>query len=87
MNRFIYALLFFTTLLSCNGAQGQNSTDTTINKTNKKVIQQAELTNIKVKNHVFLDAMYKDAYFPNFLVDKCRNILEDKISLNDKKYQ
>ena len=35
------------------------------------------LTNPKVKNHFFLKDMYKDNYFPNFLVDKGKNILLD----------
>ncbi len=33
------------------------------------------LTNQKMKNYAFLDEMYKDQYFPNFLVDKGKEIL------------
>jgi len=35
---------------------------------------QIELTNLKTKDYVFLDCMYQDAYFPTFLVDKCKTI-------------
>lgn len=33
------------------------------------------ITNEKMKNYPFLRAMYKDSYFPKFLVDKGKNIL------------
>ena len=38
---------------------------------------QADLTNEKVRNHSFLEEMYQDSYFPDFLVDKCKLILVD----------
>lgn len=40
-----------------------------------KMIEQTELTNTTLKDHVFLSCMYNDSYFPSFLVDKCKNIL------------
>ncbi|MEM6845639.1 MAG: DUF5713 family protein [Bacteroidota bacterium] len=39
------------------------------------MINQTELNNPNIKTHSFLDCMYRDAYFPNFLVDKCKYIL------------
>ena len=33
------------------------------------------ITNKVLKNYKFLDEMYQDSWFPNFLVDKCREIL------------
>lgn len=36
---------------------------------------QTDLSNPKVKNHTFLKCMYNDPYFPNHLVDKCKDIL------------
>jgi hypothetical protein len=35
------------------------------------------ITNPKLQNHPFLEEMYRDAYFPDFLVDKCKQILLD----------
>lgn len=66
MNRLIY-ILFFIGLLSCNTGNSQNN--------NYKVISQNQLTNLKVKDHAFLDCMYQDPYFPDFLVDRCKNVL------------
>jgi len=34
-----------------------------------------KLTNEKIKEYQFLTDMYKDGYFPNFLVDKCKDVL------------
>ena len=39
------------------------------------MLNQAGLTNTKVRNHVFLEDMYQDTYFPDFLVNKCKIIL------------
>ena len=33
------------------------------------------LSNEKIKSYAFLQEMYQDGYFPNFLVDKGKNIL------------
>jgi hypothetical protein len=41
------------------------------------MIQQTALSNEKMKAYTLLDCMYQDAYFPSFLVDKCKNILVD----------
>lgn len=41
------------------------------------MITQNELTNTTLKNHVFLNEMFRDPFFPNFLVEKCKNILLD----------
>lgn len=38
-------------------------------------VKQSELKNEKTRNYPFLDCMYKDTYFPKFLVDECKNIL------------
>ncbi|MCR6476525.1 DUF5713 family protein [Variovorax sp. ZS18.2.2] len=35
------------------------------------------ITNPQLQNHPFLKDMYRDAYFPDFLVDKCKQILVD----------
>jgi len=40
-----------------------------------KLVDPSLLTNEKVKNHAFLEGMYNDSYFPNFLVDKGKDIL------------
>ena len=37
--------------------------------------RQSDLSNSRVREYVFLDDMYKDGYFPDFLVDKCRTVL------------
>lgn len=39
------------------------------------MIDQTTLTNEKAKAYDFLDCMYEDDYFPNFLVDKCKYVL------------
>ena len=39
------------------------------------MIDQSTLKNEAVRSHVFLEGMYRDLYFPNFLVDKCKFIL------------
>lgn len=39
------------------------------------IMNQNELTNEIIKKHAFLTDMYSDGYFPNFLVDKVKNIL------------
>lgn len=38
-------------------------------------MNQTELKNETIKNYAFLADMYNIAYFPNFLVDKLKNIL------------
>jgi len=38
-------------------------------------MNQETLKNEIIKNYSFLADMYSDAYFPNFLVDKVKNIL------------
>jgi hypothetical protein len=46
------------------------------------------ITNQKILNHDFLSGMYSDGYFPDFLVDKIKNILLDvckKIEENNPK--
>lgn len=40
-------------------------------------MNQDKLTNETIKNYSFLTDMYSDGYFPNFLVDKVKNILLD----------
>lgn len=40
-----------------------------------KVVEQAAVANPKIQGHRFLECMHQDAYFPKFLVDKCKNIL------------
>jgi hypothetical protein len=36
-----------------------------------------KITNQKINNYQFLTGMYEDDYFPNFLVEKIKNILLD----------
>lgn len=38
-------------------------------------MKQQDIQNEKIKQYPFLREMYSDGYFPNFLVDKCENIL------------
>lgn len=38
---------------------------------------QKELANGKIKEYNFLEIMYQDPHFPDFLVDKCKIILVD----------
>lgn len=38
-------------------------------------MEQVELKNENIKNYNFLECMYDDDFFPDFLVDKCKNIL------------
>ncbi|MEJ2424029.1 MAG: DUF5713 family protein [Candidatus Thiodiazotropha sp.] len=35
----------------------------------------ASINSQEILNHEFLHGMYKDGYFPDFLVDKIKNIL------------
>lgn len=65
--KIIYYLVLIISFVNCNSGKSQNMTN--------KEINQKELTNDKLKDYVFLDCMYKDPYFPKFLVDKCKNIL------------
>ena len=39
------------------------------------MIEQSSLNNEKVKAYSFLKEMYGDSYFPDFLVDKCKQLL------------
>ena len=41
------------------------------------MIAQNELTNENLKTHSFLNDMFKDPFFPDFLVEKCKSILLD----------
>ena len=36
---------------------------------------QTDIKNEKMKEYPILEGMYEDGYFPNFLVDKCKDIL------------
>ncbi|MBE7690372.1 DUF5713 family protein [Tenacibaculum piscium] len=38
-------------------------------------METLKLKNKKAQEYIFLKDMYSDNYFPNFLVDKCKNIL------------
>lgn len=68
MKRIIY-IMTLVALVSCNSNKSQKSSN--------RMIEQTELSNSKIKEYAFLDCMYQDSYFPNFLVDKCKNILLD----------
>ena len=61
------SILLILLITACNFGKSQNS--------NIEMIKQTELTNVKLKDYEFLDCMYRDSYFPKFLVDKCKNIL------------
>jgi len=56
-----YQLIFILTLLSCHS----------------KNIKQMELVNKQMVEYSFLKEMYEDEYFPNYLVDKGKDILID----------
>jgi len=60
-------LLIVLTISICNSGYSQ--------QTDSNMKSQTDLSNPKVKNHTFLECMYNDPYFPNHLVDKCKNIL------------
>ena len=66
MKKTLYILLILL-ITACNFGKSQNS--------NNEMIKQTGLTNVKLKDYGFLDCMYRDSYFPKFLVDKCKNIL------------
>ena len=68
MKKLIY-IITLVALVSCTPGKSQES--------NTKMIEQTELTNSKMKQYTFLDCMYQDSYFPEFLVNKCKNILLD----------
>ncbi len=74
--KFLLFLNLSIVIFSCNSTQS-TSLKTTETKTETEIIiiSQADLENEKIKNHDFLDCMYSDTYFPEFLVDKCKNIL------------
>lgn len=61
----LYLLISFLFFLSCEP----------ILDSNKVNFIKADLTNKEVKEYNFLDCMYHDVYFPDFLVFKCENIL------------
>lgn len=61
---FVLAILFNTN--SCNGS---------LNESQRYFIEQSTMKNDSIRKHSFLDCMYRDSYFPKFLVDKCKNIL------------
>jgi hypothetical protein len=55
------------------------------NKQQSKMAQN-DIKNEKLKNYSFLEGMYQDSYFPDFLVDKGRTILiELCIQIEEKK--
>ena len=48
-----------------------------ITRTGKTGGRQSELKNEKMRSYEFLRDMYIDGYFPNHLVDKCKDVLVD----------
>ena len=60
----IFFLLFSFALSGCNSTS-----------TNLPLRHQEEIKNEKLSNYKFLLGMYNDSYFPDFLVDKGKNIL------------
>jgi len=61
----LFVLLLIITVTSCN-----------LNPYNPmKKINQISLSNDKIKEYKFLECMYQDSYFPEFLVDKCKDVL------------
>jgi hypothetical protein len=45
------------------------------NDSEAKELQKMVIKNQSLKNYKFLDEMYKDGWFPNYLVDKGKNLL------------
>lgn len=64
---FIFAVAFAVTMLGCT-----SDPDSTGPKGSPS---QMAITNAKVADYGFLEDMYADDYYPDFLVDKCREIL------------
>lgn len=66
MNKILF-LIAAISISACNWGKSKDSTII--------IVEQSTLTNTKIKEHLFLDCMYRDTYFPTFLVDKCKYIL------------
>ena len=58
-------LACFILMVSCQS--GSTTASTTM--------KQSALKNTQIQEHTFLKEMYEDAYFPEFLVDKCKEVL------------
>ncbi len=58
-------------MVSCESGKAQQTTQE--DKMNNKI----EIKSTSILNHDFLECMYSDSYFPTFLVDKCKIILEN----------
>lgn len=70
--QYICLVFVILTLSSCN----QNSPE----EKEKQLPMQVDQMNLKnetVRNYQFLAGMYDDDYYPDFLVDKCKQILLD----------
>ena len=60
-------LFFILLFYSCSG---------TIEQKGKIIdIKQEDISNEDIQAHQFLDCMYSDSFFPEHMVDKCKNIL------------
>mgnify|MGYP000032359713 CR=1 FL=1 len=63
---YIFALLL---VFSCKADKSE------FFQNNPGKMKKTEIRNETINNHQLLSCMYEDDYFPNFLVDKCKNIL------------
>lgn len=88
---YIYTFLLLSTLLSCDQSEYSKTDPPKSQQPlkNEKVkhypsdikngenghFSQQSLKNEKIRNHSFLKGMYEDPYFPDFLVDKAKELL------------
>lgn len=64
----ILSILLSLLLFGC-GCSNESS------NTKSNNLKQTELTNKAILNHLFLEGMYSDSYFPNHLVDEVKSVL------------
>jgi hypothetical protein len=69
MNKVLY-LLILALIVSCESGKAQQARE------EDRMNDQIEINNDTIINHEFLSCMYSDSYFPTFLVDKCKNVLQ-----------
>lgn len=67
--KIYFPIILCLLILGCSSRKNQSSQNQEIKMT------QNDLKNEKLRNYSFLKSMYSDTYFPNFLVDKGKDIL------------